>query len=447
MNRFRLSRRTLLKGAGAAVALPALEVMLNSTGTAYAQGAPLPRRFATFFFGNGVILSRWVPTATGASWELSSEMAPLANVKPYINVVTGYNVKTPDLRGHHNGAAAMLSAAPFIPIPAGNANYASKFGAKSIDQVAADLIGQQTTFPSIQMQVSKRATGAEGPTLKYISHRGPDQPLPNVTNPVLLFNTLFGNFTPKTTTDPRDQLRVSVLDAVNEDAKRLRARLGAADRMRLDAHLTSIAEVRQRILALPPAVTSSCKVPANPTTQNKDVNGVEPFEDVSKAFADLLALAWACDLTRVASIQFSGSVGSQVFANLGHTDNEHNLTHDSGKQNQVHDAVVFTVRCFAHFLERLKATPEGTGNVLDNSCLLMTSDVSDGLRHSIRDMPIVVAGRGGGFLKYPGVHHRSTSGENTSDVLLTCMRAVGTGLTSVGKDSGVSTNPCRAIEA
>ena len=105
MKRFLLNRRTLLKGFGAAVALPTLDAMLNSHGTAYADGAPVPKRFATFFFGNGVILSRWRPAATGSSWSLTEELAPLVNVKSYVNVVSGYKVKIPNLRGHHTGAA------------------------------------------------------------------------------------------------------------------------------------------------------------------------------------------------------------------------------------------------------------------------------------------------------------------------------------------------------
>ena len=265
---FKLSRRTLLRGAGAAVALPTLEAMLDGNGLAYADGAPIPRRLVTWFFGNGVLLPRWVPTATGATWALPPQLAPLTDaargidVKSYVSVVSGFNVKTPNLRGHHNGSAALLSGAPFIPLDPGTAGYNSKFSTKSIDQVAADAIAGTTTFKSLQLAVSKRATKGEGPTLAYISHRGPDQPMPPELNPANLFTTLFGSFTPKDPTDPRDRLRGSVLDAVKTDAARLKGRVGKADAQRLDAHLTAISEVRARILALPPVVTSSCAKPA-----------------------------------------------------------------------------------------------------------------------------------------------------------------------------------------
>ncbi len=447
MNPIRLTRRTLLKGIGAAVALPTLDAMLNSHGTAYADGTPVPKRFATFFFGNGVILNRWRPAATGESWALTEELAPLANVKSYVNVVSGYKIKIPNLRGHHTGAAGILSGYPFIALPPQGAPYNSKFGGPSIDQVAADAIGTTSTFPSIQIAVSKRLTRGEGPTLQFISHRGPDAPLPQEFNPAALFTRLFASFTPHDPTDPRDRLRASVLDAVKNDTRRLQTRLGASDRARLDAHLTSISEVRSRILALPPVLTSACVLPDAPTESNQDIGGIEQLESVSRVMSDLLVLAWACDLTRVASYQFSGSVGSTVYSAIGQTTGEHTLTHDATKQEDVHAAVVFVMNRFAYLLEKLKGSTEATGNLLDNSCILFSSDVCEGLVHSITDYPILLAGSAGGFLKYPGIHQRSTSSQNTSDVLLTCLRAVGANVDSVGGDAGLSNTPCTGIIA
>ncbi|MBK7863452.1 MAG: DUF1552 domain-containing protein [Archangiaceae bacterium] len=453
----KLSRRTLLRGTAAAVALPTLEVMLNVNGTAYAQGMPLPLRFVTWFFGNGVLRSKWTPSVTGAGWQLTEQLSGLVDaskgidVKSYVSVVSGYDVKTPNLRGHHNGVAALYSGAPFIPLtPTGGAGYSSKFGMMSIDQVAADKIAGNTTFKSLQLAVSKRFTRGEGPTLQYLSHRGPDAPMPQETNPAALFSRLFMGFTPKDPTDPRDRLRVNVLDAVKDDAKRLQTQVSAADKARLDQHLTAISEVRSQILALPSVITSSCAQPATVTNTNQDVNQVEQYETVNKIFSDLMALAFACDLTRVVSYQFTGSVGGQCFKDLSPgqpRDNEHALTHDAAQQGAVNEGVKFTIRNFAYLLDRLKKSVEGTGNVLDRSCLLCSTDVAEGLDHSINDYPILVAGRGGGALRYPGIHERGSGGKSVSNVLLTCLQAVGTGVTSVGKDSGLSTTPVAALKA
>jgi hypothetical protein len=271
--------------------------------------------------------------------------------------------------------------------------------------------------------------------------------MPPEFNPATLFNRIFGSFSSPDTTDPRNPLRASVLDTVRDDAKRLQQRLGSADRARLDAHLTNISELRQQILALPPEYTSTCTRPEPVTLMNRDVNGKEPLEQVSQVMSDLLVMAWACDLSRVASYMFSGSVNATVFHMLGQTQGNHDLTHDPSKQDQGHASVVWVVDRFAYLLSRLKATPEGTGNLLDNSCLLFTSDVCEGLSHSITDYPLLVAGRAGGYLKYPGIHVRSTTRENTSDVLLTCLKAVGTDVTSVGGAQGLSTTECAAIKA
>lgn len=446
---FRLSRRTWLKGAGALIALPTLEAMLDGTGLAFADGTPPPRRFVTWFFGNGVIRSKWTPSQVGTSYQLTEELAPLTDaargidVHADVSVVSGCNVKTPNLRGHHNGAAALLSGAPFIPQDPGNAGYNSKFGMMSIDQVVADVIGTTTTFKSLQLAVSKRWTKGEGPTLAYMSHRGPEQPMPQEYNPAKVFTSLFAGFTPRDPRDPRAALRASVLDAVRDDTRALESKLGAADKARLDAHLTGISELRGRILALPPVFTSSCVKPDVPTETNVDASGLEPIEDVSKVMSDLLAMAFACDLTRVASFQFSGSVGGHCFKWLSPAearDNEHSITHDAAQQDKVHDAVVFTMKNFAYTLQALKRTAEGNGNLLSNCLLLCTTDVAQGLDHSINDYPVLLAGGAGGRLK-TGVHYRASGGRNTSDILMTAVKALGTGLTQVGKDEGHSTSP------
>ena len=434
---------------GAALALPTLEAMLDGTGLAYADGTPRPRRFVSWFFGNGVIRSKWTPAQPGVTYTPTEQLMPLVDasrgidLRSYVSVVSGFNVKTPNLRGHHNGAAALLSGAPFIALDPGGASYNSKFGLKSFDQFMADELAGTTTFKSLQLAVSKRYTTGEGPTLANLSHRGPDQPMPQEVNPARLFNTLFAAFTPRDPRDPRDQLRASVLDAVKDDATALQSKLGARDQQRLDAHLTAVSELRTRILALPPVLTSSCSKPLQPTQTNSDVGGIEPYEAVSTLMSDLLAMAFACDLTRVASFQFSGSVGGHCFKLLSPNearDNEHSITHDAALQDRVNDAVKFTMRNFAYTLQALKRSVEGGGNLLDQTVVLCTSDVAQGVDHSITDYPVLLAGKAGGALK-SGYHFRSTTGRNTSDILFTCARALGSTLGSVGKDAGLSSTP------
>lgn len=449
MKKLQLSRRTMLRGIASgvavALALPPLEAMYNPNGTALANGDPLPLRFVTWFFGNGVRLDRWTPQAQGASYELTEELAPLANVKDYCSVLSGFNNKAGyGRRGHHDGVAGCFSGHPFIELDPMGALYASKFGGPSIDQAAASLIQAKspTYLPSLEIGVSKRITTGEGPTLAYLSHKGPDQPLPSERNPQAVYDKLFGNFVPPD--DPSGQIRVEMLDAVHEDAKRLMSRVGKRDQQRLDAHMESVLQLQKQISALPP----SCQIPPSPGVTNEDdAAGHEPLEEVSKAMADLVAMAFTCDVTRVVSFMQSGSVGWTVYHMTGTESEEHGLSHEEGGNEFIHKAVVFNMGCFAYLLERLKSAQEADGNLLDRSIVLLGSDCAEGFTHSCFDQPLIVAGRGGGALAYPGVHYRSPDGENTSDVLLTCLQAISPEVTEVGSAEGYSSTPCKAIQA
>jgi hypothetical protein len=463
MPRPKISRRTVLRGAlggvGIGVALPPLEAMFNSNGTAYAQGAPIPKRLGIFFWGDGVKPDRWVPTNTGSSWTSSPALLPLetAGVKDYVNVVSGTLITSGDERGHHAGTVGILSGAPMVSQPANGAPYRSTFSKPSIDQVAAAIIGTQSRYKSIEVGISTRVNANEGTTLRYLSHNGPDSPNPPEYDPAKLFDRIFGmGFTPPgaTTTPVIDATlgyRKSVLDVVLGDLGKLRARAGAADRRRLDQHAEGIRSIETRIsssMTMPAMPAASCKLPTKPMSF-PDQAGKEQLEPKTKAMSDLLAIALACNQTRVFSMMFTGSVAGTVFWPVGLTGGHHDLTHNEpGIQPQVQQSTVYTMQMFAVLLNALKAVPEGAGNVLDNCAILASSDTSDGRYHNVRDYPILVAGKGGGFLKYPGVHYRSPSGsESTSTSLLTVLRAAGTNLNQVGAAGGLTTVSCGGIEA
>lgn len=452
-----LSRRTLLRGAvnGVAVglALPVLDIMLDEHGEALANGTPLPRRLVTWMFGNGVALNvegevnsglRFWPSSTGVGYEVTPQLAPLfeAGVLDYCSLCSGFDVgaAAEHRRGHHDGCT-VFSGYPFIELPAGGSNYSSKSGGPTIDQVAAAAIGGETFLPSIQLQVSKRIVKGEGPTLQYLSHKGPDQPLPQIADPQEAWDKLFGGFTPSD--DPTKPHRLAALDAVREDALALRMRVGSEDRHRLDAHLESVAQIRTQINAIAP----QCMTPPLPGETNTDIDGVEPLIAVNQVMSDLLALAFTCDITRVASVQFSGSVGGTVFSDLELSAGHHAMSHESARNEDIDATTIYAMARFAEWLVALRDIPEGAGNILDNSCLLLSSDCASGLAHSTFDLPLIVAGGGGGVLAYPGIHYRSPSAENTSDVLLSCLQTVCPEATEVGGTLGYSNTPLSAILA
>jgi hypothetical protein len=442
--------RGLLGGAGVSVALPMLDGMLNTSGSAFADGTPLPKRFGIFFWGNGVRLPQWNPVNSGAGFTLSPSLMPFAGVREYVSVVSGMNIKVPNSRGHHCGCVGVLSGHPMIPQDPGSAGYASTFSGPSIDQVIAREIGKTTRFKSLEVAISRSVVTGEGTTLRYVSHNGPDNANPPEFDPQKLFTRVFGVGFEDPEVKRREDLKVglrrSVLDAVWTEAKTLQARVGTADRLRLDEHMSGIRALETRLASLPPSA-GACTLPTKPASSYPTDAGKEPLKERMEAFSDLLALVMACDQTRVFSIQFSGSVGGTVFWQVGAGTGHHDLSHDeAGDQPTLQKTTVFTMQQLAYLLTKLKNTPEGTGNLLDRTAILASSDTAHGREHTITDYPILVAGKAGGALK-GGVHYRSSSGENTSKVLYSLARACDVPVTSVGGGAGLVSVGVPQIEA
>ncbi|MES1204410.1 MAG: DUF1552 domain-containing protein [Pseudomonadota bacterium] len=456
-----LNRRTLLRGAvggvSVAIALPALEAMYGRGAKAFGQTASI-RRLGLWFWGNGVKMPQWRPTSVGANWTPGPGTAPLgvAGIKEYVNIVTGVDVKSGNARGHHSALGALFSASEILPQDHPNSNYRSTFKQASLDQQLATELAPTTRFRSIELGISSRVVGAEGTTLQYLSHNGPDSPNPAEYDPAKAFDRIFAGVatTPGAAPpmiDATQALRKSILDAVRMDITRLQGRVGAADKHRLDQHLTNIRSIEQRISS----ATGAGPLPASCGTQTrpKAVGDTRSNEDLvlrNQLMSDLIATALACDLTRIFSVQFSGSVGSTIFSQADPTitSGHHDLTHnEGGDQPQVQKTDIFTMQQLAYLLTKLKATADSDGKtLLDNVAILGSSDVADGKSHSNTDYPIVIAGGGSGYLKNPGVHYKGVK-ENTSNVLLTVMRAAGSKIASIGLDKALSSTPCAAIES
>ncbi|MSP25811.1 MAG: DUF1552 domain-containing protein [Myxococcales bacterium] len=433
-----LSRRTLLRGvlAGASVSigLPLLEIMLDQHGEALADGEPLPVRFVSWFFGNGVKLSRFVPAAEGPGYPLSDELKPFASVSDYVSVLTGFNnhCAANNKITHHEGMV-IFNGFNNRDVGAGQ-GFFSNAGGPTIDQVIANLpsVSAKTPIKSTQIGISKRPSQVDfGTTMHALSHAGYLMPLPPEYSPQAIYKTLFDSFSPPE--DPMKPHRIAALDIVRENAKKLALRLGALDKQRLEAHLGNVAELEKKILALPPP----CTKPDAPLTTNVDVDGKEPLVAVNDAMSELLVYAFKCDITRVASVLFAEGAGNTIYADLGLPGAHHDYTHDGNDATQngaVHDGVVYTMQRLAYLCERLKNEPDGVdGNMLDNTIVFASSDCAEGISHSVDMQPMIVVGRGGGKL-VPGTHFASKTGENPTDVLVTILQCFDPAATSVGKD-------------
>ncbi|MEO8184632.1 MAG: DUF1552 domain-containing protein [Deltaproteobacteria bacterium] len=423
-------RGLLATGAAMAVPLPVLDGMLNGNGTAFAQGQPLVRRFATWFFGNGILPPRWNPTATGNNWELSDQLAPLANVKEYLTVVSGLVNKFPGSSFHPLGSAASTT---------GGGVEDNSAVVPSIDQLVAEAIGRSSLFKSVELGVSDATPNGPENTLHAVSHRGKNAPNFPEFDPLAVFSRLFAQAEVGAADITRlNQAKQSILDAVVADANEMRGLLGTVDRQRLEQHLDGIRQLETRL-----ATPSQCVAPPNPATVGvtRDTRSEAP-QAVSGMVSELLALAFACDLTRAASVVFTLPAAHVYYRHLGADMNDdfhdticHTDPGDSTSQIRVHRGVIFTMQCLSVLLQRLRSLPEGDGTVLDNSLIYVTSCTSWGKVHAKDEWPVLLAGKAGGAL--PGNVHYRAPGENLSKMLFTIANLMGANVTSLGAREGL----------
>jgi hypothetical protein len=436
-----ISRRAALRGmlaGGVAVSvpLPRLAGMLNGNGTAYAQGEPLPVRFGTWFFGNGIIPDRWVPSTTGQGddWQLSEQLAPLREVKPWLSVVTGLGIKVPNKAPHASHPSAALTGANAGP---GHVRL------PTVDQLIAGAIGRGTPYPSGIHAALSNQTGASALRLA-ISHRAAHAPNPPTYSPSALYRELLG-FTShgheRGLVDPELLDRQSVLDVVASQARALKQQLGAGDRVRLDQHLEGLNELQGRIQKLVTPITTKPVPNPDELYRTRGEDGTITRER-GQAFADLFAFALATDLTRVFSYMFTCPASHGNYADCGlvntsfHEDYGHRLSPSglAAATRGFNTGVKYAMSNLADLLTRLKDTPDGNGTLLDNSCIYVTSCVSESQTHSGNDYPLLVAGKAGGKLRSD--QHVRLLGENVSKVPFTLFTALGGPVEAFGEAEG-----------
>jgi hypothetical protein len=445
-----LHRRHLLRGVVAglpvAVGLPRLVAMLDDSGQAYADGKPLPRRFGVWAFANGVHLERWVPKQTGSSWELPDELTPLAPIRQHLSVVSGYDLPY-DGRPHAAGNTVLMTSAKIAGID--DATYTAR--RPSIDQLVARELANETPLRSIEIGIDDGEAHERGTAFHWWSHNGPNSPNRCVYSCRDIFNRLFGDIAGS---DPDAAAlavreRRSVLDAVMADAHRLGRGLGRADRPRLEQHLDGIRAIEKRVMRRGAVV---CKAPKLPALPEEELTGPTLGVDyeprgtlVNKTMAELLAVALACDLTRVFTYQLV-KPGSRVAIGSIGFGRYHDITHgEPGEQPKCTATIKLFMRELLVFIQTLQAVPEGTGTLLDNCGILASSDCTTPKVHGHKDFPMLVIGRAGGRIR-TGLHLRG-SGENACRALLSLARATGAKVPEFGEAEGRLTEGLAALEA
>ncbi len=434
-----INRRTLLRGAGAALGLPLLDAMAKPGLLAGSDAVPKPIRLAWVFFPNGTNASRWLPNGEGRDWEMTSSLEPLADLRDDFCVMRGL--------AHNNGFALgdgpgdhARSAAVFLTgvHPYKTAGSKIRVG-RSADQIAADVYGRHTRLPSIELGTEPgRGAGAcdSGYACVYsnnISWRTESQPMAKEVRPRMAFERLFGSGK-ELDEDARRRLflRKSVLDSVSTQASSLRKSLGKDDRSKLDEYLSSVRDIEVRIERSETPVDFGDE-PASPPDREPIDHG-----DHIRMFYDLLVLAFRTDSTRIATFMLANEGSNQSFPMIGIKDGHHELSHHEDKQDKM-DKIAqidrYYAEQFAYFLKRLKETPDGEANLLDNSLIVYGCAISDGNRHDHDNLPILLAGRGGGAVS-PG---RLVKYSNVplNNLFLSMLSAVGVSADRFGDSTGL----------
>jgi hypothetical protein len=434
----RISRRTMLRGIGAALALPTLDAMIPATASAAAKP---PVRMACLYFPNGVWQKNWIPKETGMDYALSYALEPLKKFKKDFSVFSGLD-KANSRRGdgHYAKTANYLTG----EIVAKTTGKDISVGGISMDQLVARKLGHLTPLPSLELGIDPVISGIDsnvGFTRlygSYISWRSATQPVAKEINPRYVYERLFGEKNAPSSPQ-RNADYQSFLDLALEDAKRLRQRLGRDDQVKLDEYMESVRAVEERIeFAMKPD-------PREWKPEGVDVPGGDRFNRPGdfaahvKIMMDLMVLAFQTDSTRVLSFMFANDVSGRNFSFVpGVHDGHHQLSHHENKEEKIKQYTEINrwhVGQLAYLMERLRAIPEGESNVLDNSMILFGSSISDGNRHDPNNLPILVAGKAGGRLQ-TGQHIASPKNTPLCNLYQTMLGAMGVETERFGDSSG-----------
>jgi len=427
-----IARRTFLKSAAATVSLPLLEAMIPA-GTALAQtAANVGPRMAFFYFPHGAVMSNWTPETTGTDFELKSILAPLADHKNYLTIVSNLENK----RAY--GPVHAITPGTWLHGEAPRVSH-EPFGGTTIDQIAAQHIGQDTPLPSIE--VATETSGAAGSCDRAygcsyagtISFRTPTTPLPMENNPRKLFQTLFGV---GDNAEERERLAMqtsSILDLMLEESNQLARKLGATDRVVLNDYLETVREIERRVQKTAEHDLSHMELPDAP----QGIPG--SFDDHIKLQLDLILLAYQGNITRIASMMLAAEVSNQTYNHVGVSDAFHPLSHHQNDPNKIARLLriqEYHSRVFAGFVDKLAQMPDGDkGSMLDNAIILYGSNMSNSNAHDHYPLPAVLVGKGGGTIR-GGQHIAASERTPVSNLMLTVLDRIGLQQESLGDSTG-----------
>jgi hypothetical protein len=431
-----ISRRRVLRGLGAAVALPWLDAMMPTF--AGSSPASFPIRLGFIYVPNGKNMEDWTPQVEGSDYALSTILEPLKDLKEHFSVLSGLTADKARAYGDGGGDHARAQAAFLTGAHPRKTEGADIRVGVSVDQVAAAAIGDRTRLSSLEIgcEGGGLAGGCDsGYSCAYssaISWRSATQPLPKEVNPKSVFDRLFGGGSAAERAKTR-ALRQSIIDLVREDCKDLSGKIGKTDQQKLDEYTTSIRDIEVRLeraaqqpeVKAPDGVVRPTGVPAT-------------YEDHLKLMGDLLTLAFQTDITRVATFVFANEGSNKPYAFIGVPEAHHDLSHHGNsaeKKAKIAKINTFHTRMLAYTLRKLQSVKEGDGTLLDHSVIVYGSGISDGNAHNHENLPILLAGKGGGTVQ-SGRHVRFPKETPLNNLWLAMLQRAGLRISSLGDSTG-----------
>ena len=439
-------RRTFLRGLGTSIALPFLASApaVRALGAAGAQAAASgkpPLRMAFVYIPNGAMMKHWTPKQTGDDFELPRILQPLAPVRDRLTVLSGLAHDKARPNGDGAGDHARASATFLTGCQARKTQGADIRVGVSVDQWAAQKVGNHTRFPSLELGTDRGQLSGQcdsGYSCAYsfnVSWRSASTPMPPEVDPKLAFDRLFTSGDADEVAEVRARRqarRASVLDFVLDDAKRLHGRLGRNDQHKLDEYMSAVRDVERRI-------ASADRVSAELPDHTRPEGVPAEFADHVKLMFEILTLAFRTDSTRIASFVMAHDGSNRPYPNIGVREGHHDLSHHEShadKMEKIAKINVFHMQLFAAWLKQLQETRESDGgSLLDHSMIVYGSAIEDGMSHAHHDLPVLLAGRGGGTIK-SGRHVRYAKNTPMANLFLSMLDRMGAPAERFGDSTG-----------
>jgi len=430
-----LDRRTFLRGAGVCVSLPFLDSMAPAQTPVARTSAAAKSRLSCIYVPHGATMDKWTPAAEGKGFAFMETLAPLEKYRDRINVVS--NTAHAAAAGVNSDAGADHTRSAAVFLSGAHPQREKVEVGTTLDQIVAQRLGQDTPLPSIELSIEEVALSCgSGYACAYantISWRSPTQPMPMENNPQVVFKRLFGDGSDAAQRQERRLEARSIIDSVMASVSSLQRDLPSHDKATLSDYLENVREIERRVQKADQRMKADMEIPASP------VGIPDALDDHFKLMFDLQVLAFRAEITRVATLMYARDTSGAVYAPSGVRDGFHVASHHSNNRaNMDKFALInkYHVELLAYFLEKLKATPDGDGNLLDHSMILYGSSMSNGNQHDHDPLPLILAGGASGKLD-GGRHIKTAPHTPASNLLLSMLNKLGVD----AKSHGDSTAP------